>query len=112
LLEFTGDSYINSNCRITCCKHIKIGKGVFVSWDVQIFDSDFHSISYESEKSENIEIGDNVWIGSRATILKGVKIGAGSVIASGAVITKDTPEHCLVAGIPGQVIKNNIYWKQ
>ena len=58
-----------------------------------------------------IEIGDHVWIGLRAIILKGVKIGNGSVIAAGAVVTRDVPPYSLVAGVPARVIKENIYWE-
>jgi acetyltransferase-like isoleucine patch superfamily enzyme len=51
-----------------------------------------------------------VWIGKNAVILKGIIIGEGSVIAAGAVVTKDVPDHCLVAGVPAKVIRKNIEW--
>jgi acetyltransferase-like isoleucine patch superfamily enzyme len=50
-------------------------------------------------------IGDDVWIGANAVILPGVKIGTHSIVAAGAVVTKDVPEFSLVAGIPAKVIK-------
>ena len=53
----------------------------------------------------NIEIGDDVWIGLRATICAGVKIGQGAVIAAGAVVTKDVPPYAIVGGVPAKVIK-------
>jgi acetyltransferase-like isoleucine patch superfamily enzyme len=52
-----------------------------------------------------VVIGDNVWIGANAIILKGVHIGQGSVVAAGAVVTKDVPGRCIVAGNPAKVIK-------
>jgi acetyltransferase-like isoleucine patch superfamily enzyme len=52
-----------------------------------------------------VVIGDNVWIGANATILKGVHIGSGSVVAAGAVVTRDVPERCVVAGNPARVVK-------
>lgn len=50
-------------------------------------------------------IGKNVWIGSNATILPGVTIGNNSVVAAGAVVTKDVPENTVVAGVPATVLK-------
>jgi acetyltransferase-like isoleucine patch superfamily enzyme len=72
-----------------------------------ILDSDFHDVhNHTGEgKKGNIVIGDNVWIASRATILKGVTIGEGSVIAAGSVVTKDVPPYCVAAGVPAKVIK-------
>ena len=55
--------------------------------------------------NDGIEIGDGCWIGTRATILPGVRSGAGSVIAAGAVVTKDFPGNCLGGGIPCRVIR-------
>ena len=53
-----------------------------------------------------IKIGNGVWIGAHATILSGVTVGNGSVIAAGAVVTKDVPERVVVAGVPAKIIKN------
>jgi acetyltransferase-like isoleucine patch superfamily enzyme len=112
-LEIGNNVWINSGSKLICCKHIKIGDDSIVSWDVEIRDSDIHYLLKEDFiVSKEIDIGRNVWVGSRATILKGVKIGSGSIIATGAVVTKDVPENCLVAGVPGKVIKNNISWKR
>jgi len=52
-----------------------------------------------------VEIEDDVWIGNRVTILPGVKIGKGSVLAAGAVITKSVEPYCVMAGVPAVVIK-------
>jgi acetyltransferase-like isoleucine patch superfamily enzyme len=52
-----------------------------------------------------IEIGNDVWIGARVTVVDGVKIGTGSIIASGAVVTKDVPSYAIVAGVPAKVIR-------
>lgn len=53
----------------------------------------------------NITVDDDVWIGFRSTILSGVHIGQGAVIAAGAVVTKDVPPYSIVAGVPAKVIK-------
>jgi maltose O-acetyltransferase len=52
-----------------------------------------------------VRIDDDCWIGANVTILPGVTIGRGSTVASGAVVTKDVPEYCLVGGVPAKVIK-------
>ena len=52
-----------------------------------------------------IHIGKNVWIGAHATILPGVAIGEGAVVAAGAVVTKNVPDHTVVGGVPAKVIK-------
>jgi acetyltransferase-like isoleucine patch superfamily enzyme len=112
VLELGNNVSINADSKLICCKHIKIGDGSAISWDVEIRDSDCHSILAEDfEVSKPIEIGGHVWIGSRATILKGVRIGSGAVIATGSVVTKDVPENCLVAGVPARIIKENVKWK-
>ena len=54
-------------------------------------------------------IHDNVWIGTRATILKGVTIGEGAIVAAGAV-TKNVPPHTLVGGVPAKIIKENFFY--
>jgi acetyltransferase-like isoleucine patch superfamily enzyme len=53
-----------------------------------------------------ITLKKNVWIGTAATILAGVTVGENSVVAAGAVVTKDVPPNCLVAGVPARVVKN------
>ena len=58
-----------------------------------------------------IDIADNVWVGGRAIILKGVAIGDGAIVASGAVVTKNVPPRTLVAGVPARVIRENVSWK-
>lgn len=59
----------------------------------------------DSEKKFHVDIGNDVWIGSNALILEGLTIGDGSVIAAGAVVTKDVPPYSIVAGVPAKIIK-------
>lgn len=65
----------------------------------------FHSAKYEAESKGGIIVGDDVWIGARATILDGVTIGQGAVVAAGAVVTKDVPPYAIVGGVPAKVLK-------
>lgn len=111
-LEFFGNGYVNYGCNIDCFEHISIGKGTYISKQVYIRDSDNHDIEYEGyKKSAPIIIGEHCWIGMRATILKGVTIGDGAIIAAGSLVNKDVPANSLVAGVPAKVIKENVKWK-
>ena len=107
-----GSGFANNNVSIDCFRNIKIGNGVVISTGTMIRDSDNHEIVYKDyEMSKPIVIGDHVWIGMGVIILKGVKIGDGSIIAAGAVVNKDVPTNCMVAGVPAKIIKRNITWK-
>ena len=111
-LIIKGSGFINENVQITCGDTIEIGSGCFIARDVIIRSHDAHSIVKDGyQASAPIKIGDHVWIGQRAMILKGVTIGDGAVIAAGAVVTKNVPAHAVVAGVPAKVIDENIAWK-
>lgn len=67
-----------------------------------------HGLTLETRNTtyaSPVTIGENVWIGSSATILPGVTIGNNSVIAAGAVVTKDVPANIVVAGVPTKIVK-------
>ena len=86
---------------------VKIGNNVRIAPYSIILDSDFHDIKdhFSDGASKPVIIEDDVWIATRATILKGVTIGYGSVIAAGAVVTKSVPPKSIVAGVPAKVIR-------
>jgi acetyltransferase-like isoleucine patch superfamily enzyme len=99
---------------IHCKNYIKIGYGVIVGPYAIIMDDDGHIVendNYTSNKGKPIIIEDNVWIGARSFILKGVTIGKGSVIAAGSVVTKDVPANCLAGGVLARILKENIEWR-
>jgi acetyltransferase-like isoleucine patch superfamily enzyme len=107
-----GQGYIHAGATIDCSKRIEIGDETIISKDVIIRDSDSHKVIEPGfVETDDIIIGKHVWIGIRVTILKGVKIGDGSIIAAGAVVTKNIPKNCIAAGVPAKVIKRNIHWK-
>lgn len=106
-----GSGYINRYCKIRCYNEITIGNGVAISENFTIWDSDAHQITNGSEPTQPIVIGNKVWIGTNVTVLKGVNIGDGCVIAAGSLVTKDIPANCLEAGVPAKVIKENVKWK-
>lgn len=108
-----GDGTGLSGTVICAAKSVKIGKNCLIGADVMIFDTDFHNISPEKRAfppewdkiSSPVSIGDNVFIGTRAIIMKGVTIGNGSVIGAGSVVTSDIPENTIYAGSPAKFIK-------
>lgn len=104
------DSYINSDCKIRCRKEIRIGNKCAISHDFTIMDSDFHRINGK-DLSEPVIIGNHVWIGTRVTVLKGITIGDGCIVAAGSVVTKDIPPNCMAAGVPAKVLKEDVVWE-
>jgi len=84
---------------------LTIGDHVAIASQVLIYNSehDIHSPNFDPIE-EPVEIGDYVFIGARAIILPGVKIGKGAVVAAGAVVTKDIPEMAIVGGVPAKKI--------
>ncbi len=109
---YIGSGYTNSNVQIICEDKITIGEDVAIARDVIIRDTDSHKILDEKHsKTKPVVIGNHVWIGTRAIIMKGVTIGDGSIIAAGAVVTKDIPENCIAAGVPARVIRQDVKWE-
>lgn len=105
-------TWINNNFRvISDSGSIKIGRGCLIGSNVEIINSNFHSIVYENRGDEDsvsvapVCIGDNVFVGSNVKILKGVTVGSESVIGNGAVVTKNVPSKAIVGGNPARTIK-------
>lgn len=103
-------SYVTANSTFIVKEAVEIGSGCAISWDVQFMDTDFHRVSPDALNTKKITIGDNVWIGSGAKIMKGVTIGDGAVVAAGAIVTKDVPPHAVVGGNPAKIIREHTQW--
>jgi acetyltransferase-like isoleucine patch superfamily enzyme len=114
--------YIGEKSEIWSGCSVTIGNNVLISHNVNIIDTNSHEMDYNERarsfqnllkrgyphKPGNIEtdpivIEDYAWINFNATILKGVRIGRGAIVAAGAVVTKDVPEFTFVAGVPAEV---------
>ncbi len=100
---------------ITACDQITIGDGLLTGRYVYIGDNSHGGLSVEEASVPPIErklkskgkicIGNNVWIGDKATILGGVSIGDNVIVAANAVVTKDIPSNSVVAGVPARIVK-------
>jgi acetyltransferase-like isoleucine patch superfamily enzyme len=118
-----GDNCYLANASLVCSERISIGSNVLIAGGVTIADSDFHPIAPASRLADTIAVSavgnrlkrppisvkpviieDDVWIGYNATILKGVRIGAGSIIAAGALVIEDVPPNSEVAGNPAKIV--------
>ncbi len=109
-----GKGHISANSTFIIMHSLRVGDDCAISWGCQFLDEDFHEISFEGKrnKQEGIAIGDHVWVGSNATILKGSRIPDGCVVAAGSVVTKVFEQkNCLIGGNPAKVIRENVSWK-
>lgn len=119
-----GDYSFVGRSRVYCAARVDIGTGVLISDNACIMDSDLHSLDadarlgaavdwargrfpdvYTGIPNAPVTLGDHAWIGFGACILKGVTIGRGSVVGAGAVVTRDVPDGCVVAGNPACVLR-------
>jgi acetyltransferase-like isoleucine patch superfamily enzyme len=118
-----GDYCYFTNAVLLCELELRIGSYVIIGWNTTIADSDFHPIEPALRVADavacsplgqgrprppiacrGVVIEDDVWIGPNATILKGVRIGAGSFIEPGALVTRDVPARSRVSGNPAAVV--------
>jgi acetyltransferase-like isoleucine patch superfamily enzyme len=104
-LKIRGNVFINQGARIVATTTVTIGSNTHIGDESIIIDNDFHGVKGTPPKKGPIEIGSNVWIASRAIVLRNVRIGDNSVVGANSVITKDVPPNCIVAGNPAKVIK-------
>ena len=92
-----------------------IGSECMIAHDIEIRTGDSHSIldvetGERLNKAKDVFIGDHVWVGAYAKILKGVTIQKGSIVALGAIVTKNIPENSIVAGNPAKLVKSGVSW--
>jgi len=110
LLSVGVDTFISGPLRINLGGEVRIGDRVNIGHDVCLL-TVHHGIGPDSRRAGSSEcrpivVEDGVWIASRATVLPGVRVGAGAVIAAGAVVTCDVPPGVLVAGVPARVVRD------
>ena len=91
-------TYLNRNAEVISAAQVHIGHDCKIGWDVIIMDTDQHGTGEQPLSARPIWIGDRVWIGCRAIILKNVTIGDDAVIGAGAIVTKDVPPGGIALG--------------
>ncbi len=107
--HFGENVFVNHGCYFMDGNTIDIGKNAFIGPFCGFYTSS-HPLNYIDrnkglERALPIHIGDNCWLGANVSILQGVTIGSGCVIAAGSVVTKDLPDNALAAGVPATVKK-------
>jgi acetyltransferase-like isoleucine patch superfamily enzyme len=110
-LEIGDGSFLNYRTEVIAHERVTIGRGCLFAWDVQVLDSDSHRID-GAPHTAPVTVGDRVWIGCRATVLKGVTIGDGAIVAAGSVVTRDVPPQALVGGNPARVLRTGVRWEE
>ncbi len=117
-----GDRCFIGRSNLVCYRNIAIGDDVIMSWGITIVDHDSHSTNWSDRKNDvrdwavgkkdwscvahsPVTIEDKVWIGFNASLLKGIRVGEGAVIAACSVVTRDVPPYSLVAGCPARVVR-------
>lgn len=108
-VEIGRDTYLNRRTEVMCKQSVTIGRDCAVAWDVRILDTDYHELDGRPQ-SRPVHIGDHVWIGFGAAVLKGVTVGDGAVVAAGSLVTSDVPAGALVAGRPARVVRQGVTW--
>jgi acetyltransferase-like isoleucine patch superfamily enzyme len=118
-IEIGDHCYVGEGTRIWSLSRVRLGNRVFLSHGVNVHDNDAHSLSaterhrhfrelvqvgrasfVENVAAGNVEIGDDVWVGFNATILKGVRIGDGAIVGACSTVTRDVAPYTVVAGNP------------
>jgi acetyltransferase-like isoleucine patch superfamily enzyme len=126
MIEIGDDCYF-ANASLVCSQRITIGSRVVIAGGVTVADSDFHPIGPAARLADSIALSprgdrshrptvdvrpvvieDDVWIGFNATVLKGVRIGAGAIVLPGAVVIRDVPEGAHVAGSPARLVDRTL----
>jgi acetyltransferase-like isoleucine patch superfamily enzyme len=95
---------IGDRTEIHAAKEVLIGNRVIIAWDCVVMDRDYHPVYGEVESVKPVLIEDGVWIGCRAIILKGIKIGQNAIIGAGSVVANDIPEDAIAVGNPARIV--------
>ncbi len=114
-VTFGADFVLSAESQILCFERMRFGRGCLISFDVLIMDSNFHQIGGDGEETpvcQPVTFGDRVWVGARATVLAGVELAGGVVVAAGAMVTgPEETANALLAGNPARVVRTGVRWR-
>lgn len=109
------DTTINYQTLISCARSVTVGNHCRLAGEIKIFDNNSHPTDHRARRIDGgrmtvadvapVVVEDDVWIGTGAIVMKGVRIGRGAIIAAGAVVTKSVPPFSVAAGNPARVVK-------
>ena len=108
---------IGFNCEIFSGSRVEVGAGTLMAAYTYLIGGDHvadldEDIVHSGSTSHGITVGEDAWFGAGAKVLDGVKIGAHSIIGTGAVVTKDIPEYSIAVGLPAKVVRDRRAGKQ
>jgi acetyltransferase-like isoleucine patch superfamily enzyme len=107
-VELGSACLMSPGARISASDEVVLGNGCMMAHGSYITDSDWHGLYDRVNRdavAKPVRLGDNVWLGDRSTVLKGVTIGENSIVAASSVVTKDVPANVIVAGNPAVVVR-------
>ncbi len=108
-------TFIGHRCGFNVARSVRVGRHCYIASGVSVIDQDGHPVDAAARRAGHptppegiapVVIGDDVWVGFHAIILKGVTIGDRAIVAAGAVVVKDVPADCVAAGNPARVVKH------
>ncbi len=111
VVEVGEKTVMGQECTISAYQHVRIGEQCVIADRAMFIDFDHGVVEVERPirlqgiYKRDVEVGNNVWIGYGACVLRGVSVGDNSVIGTNAVVTKDVPANAVVAGIPARIIR-------
>jgi serine acetyltransferase len=109
-LELGAEVQLTGRTSIVAHKRVTIEDRAAIGWDCLIMDTDYHDIN-RAASAEAVVIGAGAWVAVRATVLKGVRIAPGCIVAANSCVTRSVEEpHSMVAGNPARVVRHGVTW--
>jgi acetyltransferase-like isoleucine patch superfamily enzyme len=111
VISLGAKSVLGQECTVSAYQHVSIGRECVIADRVMLIDFDHgvvdvdRPIRLQGIYKRDVRIGNNVWIGYGACVLRGVTVGDNAVIGTNAVVTRDVPENAVVAGVPARVVR-------